>query len=124
MEQSTLTTLIEQATTAFFSEITLRQDELLAREEGDALAHVTDEIGTAIDALLDERNKDYTHMLLRCCQERPDLFITQPDALSCILEHESYGRITAQHCVYHNLYDLIRNTLEFAFVVWHQNKSQ
>ena len=121
---SILTTLSEQAKVAFFSEIEGRKADLLAMEAGDALSALLEEIGTVIDTLLDERSDDYMQMLLLCCLECPDLFTAEPGSLSCVTQNESPGQVSAQHCVYHNLYDLLRRTLEDEFEEWHRSKGE
>jgi hypothetical protein len=122
MKLSSLTSLSERAKVAFFSEIEARETELLTMRTADALSAIHDEIGTVIDTFLDERSDDYTQMLLLCCLECPDLFTTQPGSLSCITQNESRDQVNAQHCVYHNLYDLLRSTLENEFEAWHQER--
>src|SRR5579862_5155318 len=111
MAQSTLTTFLEQAKVAFFSEIEDRRRELLSMEEADVISEVNGAIGTAIDFCLDERSDAYTQKLLLCYLEDTDLFTREPNSLSCITENGSPGQVNAQHCVYHNLYDLLRCTL-------------
>lgn len=122
MKQSALTTLTEQVKVAFFSAIEARKAELLAMEATEALSAIQDEIGTVLDTFLDERCDDYTQILLLCCLECPDLFTAEPGSLSCITQNESPGQVNAQHCVYHNLYDLLRTTLEDGFEAWHQER--
>ncbi|HZU01305.1 MAG TPA: hypothetical protein VFA10_16670 [Ktedonobacteraceae bacterium] len=124
MAQSPLTTLLEQTKTVFLSEIEARREELLVAEEGDRLSEVSDLIGVAIDSCLDERSDAYTTTLLLYCLEDSDLFTREPNALSCIIENNSHGRVTAQHCVYHNLYDLLHGVLEQEFDTWYQEQQQ
>lgn len=120
MKLLSLTPLSERVKVAFFSEFEARETELLTMRMADALAAIHDEIGTVLDTFLDERSDDYTQMLLLCCLENPDLFTMEPDSLSCITQNESRGQVNAQHCVYHNLYDVLRGTLEDEFAAWHQ----
>jgi hypothetical protein len=122
MAQSPLTTLLGQCKTIFLSEIETRREELLSSEEVDRLSEVSGAIGTAIDSCLDERSDTYTQALLLYCLEDSDLFTREPKALSCIMKNNPHGKVTAQHCVYHNLYDLLRSTLEHEFEVWYQEQ--
>jgi hypothetical protein len=113
---SMMTTLLKRAKDSFFSKIEPCQEELLAMDEADVLSTIGDEIGTVLDAVLSERNISYTQTLLLCCSEDVDLFLREPQALSCI----TGNGINAQHCVYHNLYDRLHSALEQAFDEWYQ----
>lgn len=121
-QSSPLTILLEQAKGAFFSEIENRREELISMEEVDALSETHEVMGTVIDACLDDQSDVYTRTLLLCCLESPDLFTKEPNALSCITENGSPGQVNAQHCVYHNLYDVLRSTLEHEFEEWYQEQ--
>jgi len=65
---------------------------------------------------------------LLVCLERPDFFLYQPDSTECIVDpdehrlHPEFGKVTAQHVGYHNLYEFLRKTLESAFIRWHQEQ--
>ena len=122
MAQSALTTLLDRAKAEFLSEIEAHREELLGAEDGERLSAVSDLIGEAIDQCLDERSDNSQTTLLLYCFEDLDLFTREPDALSCITESNSHGKVTAQHCVYHNLYDLLHHTLEDEFDAWYQEQ--
>ncbi len=124
MAQSALTILVEQCKAVFFAEIEARREELLVAEEAERLSEVGEMIGEAIDLFLDERSDTWTTTLLLCCLEDSDLFTREPNALSCIMERHAHGKVTAQHCVYHNLYEMLHDVLEREFETWYQEQQQ
>ncbi len=119
MKQSRIDILIEQAKTAFFTKIEKHQHELLVEQVDGVTMQINDEIGSVLDTILDERSDDFISMLLMCCVEDPDLFTREPEDTSCITDNGSTGEITAAHCVYHNLYDMLRSVLEHAYDEWY-----
>lgn len=114
--------LMEMAKFSFLTKIEARRAELTALPEDYAINKVGSELYSVLDTLLDEDQYGNPAILLLICLEREDLFTIQPDPVTCIVEQEEYGFITAIHIVYHNLYDLLKSHLQFAFCLWHQEQ--
>lgn len=119
-QESRCLLLCEQAQASFIVQVEQRQAELTALDEDQALTQIHDELGGTLDTYLDERDNGFTTMLLLICLELPELFTKQRDALEHVADDDEYGQFTAQQIVYYNLYDLLRASLESAFVIWHQ----
>ena len=120
MKPSPITTLFEQVKALSFANIRERQEELLTAGENAALSLIHQAIAISIDGVLDVHRKTASHMLLQCCIELPALFTNEPDAVACIRENH----VTAQHCVYHHLYDLLSTMVEDELLVWYRERKE
>jgi len=113
-----------QATTTFFAAIERRSEALRAMEQLNAVCAVSEEIEYALNSCLDEESDHFTYLLLACCLEDKELFLRQPEVVSCIVQDERPEQVTAQHCVYHNVYAMLRNTIEYEFRCWLREPSE
>lgn len=120
MSQSQITLLLERAKAILFPKIVNIRADLLVKKKQDAVLMVNDEIDLIIQSCVDEREDICTQVLLLCCQENPDLFTKEPVDYKCISENGEPGLVTAQHCVYHNVYELLQSLLRQEFETWYE----
>lgn len=124
-----LSTLYERVERAFRVVLQEQREELLALPDvSDIIASLSDEIGQAIDEYLPEDTfpdavLENTRMMISYCLENMALFTDEPEGgLSCILDKHEEGKkksVTAQHTVYHNLYNSLHDYLECVVEEWY-----
>ncbi len=113
------TTLQQQAWHEFLAVCMPRFPELFALPVEDALCEIADELGSACDAVLDEKKlgfSAYNSLLLTCCMEDMRLFTESPQACECL---EQQGDYNGAHAVYHMVYDTLHSCLEQEFEEYH-----
>lgn len=118
MAESILQGLYGRASLLLKDALKKNKQELLTVEEDEQCSLVQDYIGTAIDDVLDDNRDDFALVALLCCMEDRDLFTRDSQAANC---GQETGTKSAQHCVYHNLYDALHTALELQFDEWVQN---